>query len=115
MRVEADVLNPNNELVPGMYADASIVLDEAKNVLMAPVEAIDRTEDSPRVFLVNREGHVELRDVKIGLEAGDRVEIASGVAADDLVVIGNRSQLKAGAVVSPKVMGPRSGAAEEAR
>jgi len=115
MRVEVDVLNPNDELVPGMYADASIVLDEAKNVLMAPVEAIDRTEDSPRVFLVNREGHVELRDVKIGLEAGDRVEIASGVAADDLVVIGNRSQLKAGAVVSPKVMGPRSGAAEEAR
>ena len=115
MRVEVDVLNPNDELVPGMYADASMVLDEAKNVLVAPVEAIDRTEDSPRVFLVNREGHVELRDVKIGLEAGDRVELASGVAADDLVVIGNRSQLKAGAVVSPKVMGPRSVAAEEAR
>ncbi len=115
MRVEVDVLNPNDELVPGMYADASMVLDEAKNVLVAPVEAIDRTEDSPRVFLVSREGHVELRDVKIGLEAGDRVELASGVAADDLVVIGNRSQLKAGAVVSPKVMGPRSVAAEEAR
>jgi hypothetical protein len=42
--------------------------------------------------------------VTIGLESGDRVEIASGLAADDLVVVGNRSQLKAGTLVSPKVL-----------
>jgi len=114
MRVEVDVPNPNLELVPGMYADASIVLDQAKHVLLAPVEAIDRTDTSARVLLVNRDRRVEPRDVTIGLETGDRVEIASGLSADDLIVVGNRSQLKAGTVVSPKIV-TTGAVAEEAR
>jgi RND family efflux transporter MFP subunit len=104
MHVEVDVPNANLELVPGMYADASIVLAEAKDVLVAPVEALDRTETSLRVLLVNHDGRVEPRTVTIGLETADRVEIASGLAAGDLVVVGNRSQLKTGTLVSPKVL-----------
>jgi RND family efflux transporter MFP subunit len=104
MHVEVDVPNANLELVPGMYADASIVLDEARNVLVVPVEALDRTETSLRVLLVNHDGRVEPRNVTIGLETADRVAIASGLAAGDLVVVGNRSQLKAGTIVSPKIL-----------
>jgi RND family efflux transporter MFP subunit len=104
MRVEVDVPNPDYTLVPGMYVDASIVLNEAKDALVTPVEAIDRSEASPRVFLVNRERRIEPRTVSVGLESGDRVEITSGLAADDLVVVGNRAQLKAGALVQPKVI-----------
>jgi RND family efflux transporter MFP subunit len=103
MHVEVDVPNPNLELVPGMYADASIVLAEARNVLVVPVEALDRAETSVHVLWVNHDGRLEPRNVTIGLETGDRVEIASGLAAGDLVVVGNRSQLKAGTLVSPKV------------
>jgi hypothetical protein len=56
--------------------------------------------------VVNRERRVEPRRVAIGLEAADRVEITSGLSADDMVVIGNRAQLKAGALVVPKAMNP---------
>jgi RND family efflux transporter MFP subunit len=104
MHVEVDVTNPGLELVPGMYALASLVLEQARNVLVVPVEALDRGDTSARVLLVNRDGRVEARDVKAGLETGDRVEIASGLADGDLVVVGNRSQLKAGTVVSPKIV-----------
>jgi RND family efflux transporter MFP subunit len=104
MHVEVDVTNPGLELVPGMYAVASLVLDQARNVLVAPVEALDRGAMMARVLLVNHDGRVEARDVKTGLESGDRVEIASGLADGDLVVVGSRSQLKAGTVVSPKIM-----------
>ena len=107
MRVEVDVPNPSLELVPGMYAEASIVLNAAKQVLVAPVESIDRTQKTPSVLIVNKEHRLEPRDVTLGLESGDRIEIASGVAADDLLVVGNRSQLKPGSIVSPKVMEPR--------
>ena len=44
MHVEVDVPNPKLELVPGMYADATLVLDAAKDALVAPVQAIDRDE-----------------------------------------------------------------------
>jgi RND family efflux transporter MFP subunit len=103
MHVEVDVPNANLELVPGMYADASIVVAEARDVMVVPVEALDRTETALRVLLVNHEGRVESRAVTIGLETADRVAIASGLGEGDLVVVGNRSQLKAGTLVSPKV------------
>lgn len=102
MRVEVDVPNPELDIVPGMYANASLTLDEVKDVVVAPVEAIERTESGARVLVVAADGRLAFRDVRLGLEAADRVEIASGLEADALVVIGNRSQLKAGAVVSPK-------------
>jgi RND family efflux transporter MFP subunit len=102
MRVEVDVQNPALELVPGMYANTSIVLDQARGVLVAPIQALDRSGRDPHVLLVNGQGRIESRTITIGLEAGDRVEVKSGLAAGDLVVVGNRAQLKEGALVSPK-------------
>jgi RND family efflux transporter MFP subunit len=107
MRVEVDVKNPNLELVPGMYAVASLVIAEAKGVLVAPIEALDRAEDTPRVLIVNHDRRVEPRMVSIGLETEDRVEIKTGLDANDLVVVGNRARLKAGSLVAPKVTSER--------
>jgi RND family efflux transporter MFP subunit len=103
MRVEVDVKNPTLELVPGMYATASLVLDQAKDVLVAPIQAVDRSDRQPRVFVVNREHRIEPRPVTIGLDSADRVEIRTGLAAGDLVVIGSRAQLKTGTLVTPKI------------
>jgi RND family efflux transporter MFP subunit len=106
MRVEVDVPNPDYALVPGMYVDASIVLNEAKDALVVPVEAVDRTQASPRIFVVTPDHRVNPRVVTTGLESGDRVQLTGGAEAGDLVVVGSRAQLKAGAMVSPKVIGP---------
>ncbi|HEY6214010.1 MAG TPA: efflux RND transporter periplasmic adaptor subunit, partial [Vicinamibacterales bacterium] len=102
MRVEVDVPNPTLELVPGMYAQASIALDQATDALTIPVQAIDRTEKGASVVVVSRQGAVERRDVELGLETADRVAVTRGVDAGDLVVTGNRAQLKAGEIVRPK-------------
>ena len=104
MRVEVDVPNPTLELVPGMYAEASIALEQEKGVLTVPVQAIDREGDGAHVLVVGSDHRVEARDVRLGLESADRVAIAKGLGEGDLVIIGNRAQLKAGAFVSPKEM-----------
>ena len=104
MRVEVDVPNPALELVPGMYAEASIALEQEKGVLTVPVQAIDREGDGAHVLVVGSDHRVEARDVRLGLESADRVAIAKGLGEGDLVIIGNRAQLKAGAFVSPKEM-----------
>jgi hypothetical protein len=44
--------------------------------------------------------------VTVGLESSSRVEVSGPIAAGDLVVIGNRDQLKRGAIVTPKVVAP---------
>jgi RND family efflux transporter MFP subunit len=109
MRVEVDVPNPTLELVPGMYASASIVLSAVKNALVVPVQAVDRNESAASVLIVTREGRLEAKKVTLGLETSDHVEVSAGLGEGDLVVVGNRSQLKVGAIVTPKVQTPTAG------
>jgi multidrug efflux pump subunit AcrA (membrane-fusion protein) len=107
MRVEVDVPNARLDLVPGMYADATLTLDASNGTLVAPIEAVDRTADSARVLVVDGNGKgtgtVRERKVSLGLEANDRVEVTRGVNEGDLVVIGSRAQLKPGTTVMPKI------------
>jgi RND family efflux transporter MFP subunit len=104
MRVEVDVPNQNLVLVPGMYADASLELDEVTDAIVAPVQAVDRTETRSRVLVVGHNGALEARTVTLGLEADDRIEVKTGLSEGDLVVVGSRAQLKPGAIVTAKVM-----------
>jgi len=102
METEVDVTNANLELIPGMYAYADIALDRITGALTVPVQALDRDEQRTSVMVVIG-GRLERRAVKTGLELPDRVEITSGLIENDLVVVGSRSQLKAGTSVTTKV------------
>jgi RND family efflux transporter MFP subunit len=102
METEVDVRNADLQLVPGMYASASIALERTHDVLTVPVQALDRADDTATVMLV-KDGRIERRDVRLGLETPDRVEIVDGLAVGDMVVVGSRSQLRPGAQVAPKV------------
>ena len=105
MRVEVDVPNPGLELVPGMYAQCSVALEQSKDAVTIPVQAVDRPVNNvgkPSVLVVSRENTIENREVVLGLDSADRVAVISGVAEGDLVVVANRAQLKPGMKVSPK-------------
>ncbi|MBS1828934.1 MAG: efflux RND transporter periplasmic adaptor subunit [Acidobacteria bacterium] len=111
METEVDVANPQGVLVPGMFAEAAISLREPRQALSVPVMAVDRTGDSSSVLVVKSDGTVERRNVSLGLESADRLEIRSGLSTGELVVIGRRDTLKPGQQVEPKetVMGPMRG------
>jgi hypothetical protein len=50
MKTEVDVPNANLQLVPGMYAEVDLITEQRQKVLAVPVEAIDGSGDSTRVF-----------------------------------------------------------------
>lgn len=104
MHVEVDVENPDGILVPGMYANASIVLQHSDNVLTVPVQALDRGETTVTVMRVGASGTLERPVVQLGLETADAAEVLSGLHEGDLVVVGSRAQLHAGQTVQPKVV-----------
>lgn len=104
MHTEVDVPNPKGELVPGMYATASLVLNNERNALAVPVQALTRGEDSLSVLVINQQNKLEERSVQIGIEASDQLEILSGLNEGELVVVGNRSQLQPGMAVQPKIV-----------
>jgi RND family efflux transporter MFP subunit len=102
MHTEIDVPNPKAELVPGMYAYASLVLERRSHVLTVPVQALDRQGNQVTVLRVNGQDKLERATVQLGLETPDRVEVLSGLSVGDLVVISARSQLRQGEVVQIK-------------
>ena len=82
---EIDVPNPKGFLRPGLYAYATIVVDEHANVLSIPSSALVRQD--PNVFLVAIDGGQAVRKpVTVGLDDGTRAEILSGLNGDDQIV-----------------------------
>ena len=107
MRTEADIDNRDGQFKPGMYADATIVVEERTNAIAVPVEAVSLAA-KPEVLAVNRNGIVRVRSVTLGLATPTRYEILKGLLPGDLVVIGSRAGVRPGDKVAPKVMTPAS-------
>lgn len=104
MDTEIDVPNPKLELVPGMYANVSLVLEQQPDALTVPVEGIVREGDTVSALVVNASGEIEERQLKLGLESANRVQVISGLKENELVIVGGRSQLRAGQKVKPKTI-----------
>jgi RND family efflux transporter MFP subunit len=110
MDTEVDVANPDLVLIPGMYAQASLTLDRRNRVLAVPVPAVDfgSDESSGQVVIVTPENRIEIRKVQLGLQSENKVEIRSGLQENELVVTGNRANLRSGQQVRPKLPNAQS-------
>jgi hypothetical protein len=106
MDTEIDVPNPRFELTPGMYANVSLVLEQQSNAVIVPVEAMVRVGDKATAMVVNASGQLEERELKVGIETANRVQILSGLKDNELVVVGSRSQLRVGEKVQAKQAQP---------
>jgi RND family efflux transporter MFP subunit len=105
MKTEVDVPNATLVLIPGMYAEVDLVTDQQKNVLSVPVEAVDGSGSSARVFTVRPSGAIQIVPVRLGMETARQIQILSGdMKAGDDVVVGSRAGLKDGERVQPKVI-----------
>ncbi len=107
METEVDVPNNGLSITPGMFGWAELTLDERKDVLNVPVQALSAGEN-PSLYVIDSADHLVQRTVKVGLQTPDRAEIVSGVREGDLVFIGNRGQVRVGESVQPKVLGRES-------
>jgi RND family efflux transporter MFP subunit len=104
METEVDVPNPKLLLIPGMYAEVDLQLENRSQVLSIPVAAADMTSSEPRVYKITVNHAVEIVPVKLGLETSNRVEVLSGLQDGEEVVVGPRAGLKAGDRVEPQIV-----------
>ena len=107
MMTEVEVANDALDLVPGMYATVTLKIDERRNALAVPVEAVP--SGATTVFVVNENQRLEERRIKLGLETATRYEVLEGLEEGDRVVIGNSAQLRAGEQVEAKPTEPSEG------
>lgn len=105
MNTEVDVPNPKLTLVPGMYAEVRLHLQEHPNALTVPLDAIEGLgSSSPQAYVVNN-NRVRITMVKTGFETPTRIEILSGLQNGDLLIVGRHADLRDGEKVDPKLAG----------
>src|SRR5215472_5624627 len=102
MQTEIDCENRDGRLIPGMYTESEISLNQEPNALTLPLEGVVRNGDDATVLAVNSQNVLDECHIKLGLEDNARVEVLSGLSEGDRVVIGNRSQFHSGQKVQPK-------------
>ena len=108
MHTEVNVPNPGGQLVPGLYAEAVVLLNRKSDALVVPVQALNRDNDKASVFVVGPDNRIESRPVTLGLETPNYAEVTNGVRAGEQVVVSDRGALKAGQTVTPKISEPLS-------
>ena len=104
MHTEVDVPNPGRVLVPGMYAEATLVLEEKANAVSVPLQAIDRNGEAISVDVVTPGNKIETRTVRLGMETSTDAEAVNGLSDGEMVVVGDRSGLKPGQPVRPQAI-----------
>jgi len=104
MHTEVDVPNKNSTIVSGMYADVTLTLSNKNGALVVPVQAIHHSGSQTSVLVVNARNQVEEREVQLGLEEPDRVEILSGIMPNERLIVGSQNQFRAGDKVVPQVV-----------
>jgi RND family efflux transporter MFP subunit len=78
-----------------------IVMAERPDVIAVPSAAVlDAGEGRSFVMIAGADGRAHRREVRLGLRAHDRVEIASGLSAGDRVIVKDVADIAEGTVVS---------------
>jgi RND family efflux transporter MFP subunit len=104
MHTEVDVPNSQRVLLPGLYAEAELELDQKENPATVPVQALNHENDKTTAFVVNGDGILENRTVQVGLQTSGDAEIVSGLSEGEQVVVSDRSGLKPGQKVHPQAV-----------
>jgi RND family efflux transporter MFP subunit len=102
MQVEIDVPNSNYHLQPGMYADVRLDANSRPDALTVPVEAIQRSDTKNSVLVVDPQNRVQRREVELGVQSSNNVEILGGLREGERVIVGNLGAYQPGEVVTPK-------------
>lgn len=96
---EVDVDNASGTLLPGAYAEVHLKLPAPAPALILPVNALMFRSEGLQVGVVRDGGKVELVHIIPGKDYGSEIEVLSGIAASDLVILDPPDSLTSGTVV----------------
>jgi RND family efflux transporter MFP subunit len=103
METEVDVPNKDLSIDSGMYANVLMRLIHVDNVMTAPVSAVVLHGNQHEVYVLDSDNQVHIRTVQVGIQGNQLVEIQSGLAPGDRVVLAAQSKYAEDEKVSPVV------------
>jgi RND family efflux transporter MFP subunit len=99
LRVEVDIPNAQQTLVPGMYVRVAFGL-KPKGLVQVPAAVLLFRSGGPQVARVDRSGKINFRNVTIARDDGNVVELGSGVEPGDQLALNVSSQIGDGDLVT---------------
>ncbi len=99
MTVELIADNADGALSPGAFARVQFELPPDRDTTRVPASALLYRDDAAEVGVVDKDGRVALKPVRIVRDLGTEVEIAGGLADDDRIVANPPDSITAGEAV----------------
>lgn len=97
-RLEVDVINKDNRLLPNMYADVNVPLPARDSSFIVPKTAV--VASTEKVFVIKVvNNRAEWVDVQKGLESGDNVEVHGDIKTGDQLVKAASEEIRNGSPV----------------
>jgi multidrug efflux system membrane fusion protein len=84
--LKSQVANDKEELWPGQFIAARIVLKVEKDAMVLPEGAVQPGQEGPFVFVVS-DGRARVKEIQVDRQVGDQVVIAKGLKGDEQIVI----------------------------
>jgi len=86
-RMQLGLDNAGSELMPGAYSNVRLTLQRDGVPLHIPSSALIFNQNGTRVAVVGPDDKVQFKTVTIARDLGREIEIGSGLAADDRVIV----------------------------
>jgi len=99
--VEAAFPNPRKFLLPGQFARVRALYQVLDDVVVIPKQAVSEMQGLFRVYAVDGNGTVEVRDVTLGPETGYDVVIEEGLESGDTIIVEGLQKVRPGMTVRP--------------
>jgi multidrug efflux system membrane fusion protein len=102
IRCKAVFPNEDTALFPNQFVNARLLVETKQNATIVPASAIQRSVQSPFVYVV-KDDTVEVRNVALGPTEGDDVAIDNGLAPGEVVVIEGVDRVQRGTKVVARI------------
>jgi RND family efflux transporter MFP subunit len=97
--VELEVNNAKGELLPGGYTDVHFKLPIADRSVRVSANAVLFRAEGPQIAIAGPDGQVVLHEVTLGRDFGTAIEVLTGIAPGDAVVLNPPASLATGGQV----------------
>ena len=115
IKARAQFANETKALYPNQFVNIRLLVDTHKDVTTMSTAGIQRGVPGTFVYLVNADNTVSVRPVKLGMTEGERVEVISGLAPGDRIVIDGADKLRDGAKINVRTEADANKAADPSK
>jgi RND family efflux transporter MFP subunit len=102
LRTEVHVQNPDHTLLPGMYGQVKFSSARRTAPPLIPGDTLLIRSNGTMVALLGPDRKVHFQKIEVGRDYGHEIEVVSGLAEGQVVIVNPTDEIKEGVTVQPR-------------